>query len=171
MTARPIEADDLNALVAMYQDPRVMATLGGLRNRRQTQENLGRHLNHWRQHGFGIWMFFHREDGQFVGRGGLQHVTVDDRSEVELAYAVRAEFWNQGLATEMAAGSLAVAFEDLQRTDVVAFTLPTNTGSRRVMEKSGFQYEKDITHAELPHVLYRLSQESWLTGRSATGSD
>ncbi len=39
--------------------------------------------------------------------------------------------------------------------DLVAFTLPTNLGSRGVMEKAGFRYERDITWANLPHVLYR----------------
>jgi RimJ/RimL family protein N-acetyltransferase len=40
--------------------------------------------------------------------------------------------------------------------DIVAFTLPTNDASRRVMEKLGFSYERDIEHAGMPHVLYRL---------------
>jgi RimJ/RimL family protein N-acetyltransferase len=38
----------------------------------------------------------------------------------------------------------------------VSFTLPHNAASRRVMEKAGLTYERDITHAGLPHVLYRL---------------
>jgi RimJ/RimL family protein N-acetyltransferase len=37
----------------------------------------------------------------------------------------------------------------------VAVTLTTNTASRRVMEKLGMNYERDIEHAGLPHVLYR----------------
>ena len=39
--------------------------------------------------------------------------------------------------------------------DLVAFTLPSNLGSRGVMEKVGFRYERDIRWANLPHVLYR----------------
>ena len=49
----------------------------------------------------------------------------------------------------------AVAFDDLGLGEIVAFTLPTNIASRRVMEKSGFAYEREIVHAGLPHVLYR----------------
>ena len=48
-----------------------------------------------------------------------------------------------------------VAFGRLGLADVVAFTLPDNIASRRVMEKSGFRYERDIVWAEMPHVLYR----------------
>ena len=36
-------------------------------------------------------------------------------------------------------------------------TLPTNEGSRRVMAKAGFTYDRDIVHWDLPHVLYRLT--------------
>jgi hypothetical protein len=29
------------------------------------------------------------------------------------------------------------------------------------MEKVGFVYERDIVHADLPHVLYRLTASQW----------
>jgi RimJ/RimL family protein N-acetyltransferase len=35
-----------------------------------------------------------------------------------------------------------------------------NRASRRVMEKLGFEYEREVVHANLPHVLYRLSTSS-----------
>jgi ribosomal-protein-alanine N-acetyltransferase len=44
---------------------------------------------------------------------------------------------------------------------VVAFTLPTNWASRRVMEKVGFTFERDIVHAGLRHVLYRIANPVW----------
>jgi RimJ/RimL family protein N-acetyltransferase len=39
---------------------------------------------------------------------------------------------------------------------IVAFTLPHNKASRTVMEHCVFTYNRDITHANLPHVLYIL---------------
>jgi [ribosomal protein S5]-alanine N-acetyltransferase len=39
---------------------------------------------------------------------------------------------------------------------VISYTLPGNLASRRVMEKLGFSYEREIVHYDLPHVLYRL---------------
>jgi ribosomal-protein-alanine N-acetyltransferase len=47
-----------------------------------------------------------------------------------------------------------LAFGPLGLDRLVAFTLPDNVASRRVMEKSGFIYERHIEHAGLPHVLY-----------------
>ena len=40
----------------------------------------------------------------------------------------------------------------------MALTLPHNAASRRVMEKVGFGYDRDIVHAGLAHVLYRLGR-------------
>ena len=34
---------------------------------------------------------------------------------------------------------------------IIGFTLPHNQGSRRVLEKAGFVYERDVVHAELLH--------------------
>ena len=47
-----------------------------------------------------------------------------------------------------------LAFGPLGLDRVVAFTLPDNVASRRVMAKAGFIYGRDIEHAGLPHVLY-----------------
>ena len=66
------------------------------------------------------------------------------------------ERWSQGIATELGAASLEVAFGPLALPDVVSFTLPDNLASRRVMEKLGFRFERDTVYAGLPHVLYRL---------------
>ncbi len=45
-------------------------------------------------------------------------------------------------------------------SEVVSYTLPHNAASRRVMEKLGFSYEREIVHADLPHVLYRIQSPS-----------
>jgi ribosomal-protein-alanine N-acetyltransferase len=165
LIATPPCADDLDDLVRMHRDPSVMALLGGMRSEVETQDFLRDAVTHWSRHGFGLWMFRSRADAQFVGRGGLRNVQVAGRTEVELAYALMPSFWGRGLATEIATSVLARAFELLDFADIVAFTLPTNLASRRVMEKIGFAFERDIVHAGLPHVLYRIQREQFESGR------
>jgi RimJ/RimL family protein N-acetyltransferase len=152
-----MRADDLDDLATMYSNPQVMATLGGVRSAAQTAEYLERAILHWEEHGFGWWMARDLQTGQFAGRGGLRHATVDGRAEIELGYGFMPEFWGRGLATELARESVRVGFEVLHLAELVCFTLPTNAASRRVMEKAGFRYERDIVHAELPHVLCRMT--------------
>jgi len=45
--------------------------------------------------------------------------------------------WGQGLATEGARAIARHGFEKLGLNELVSFTVPTNTKSRRVMEKLG----------------------------------
>jgi len=57
----------------------------------------------------------------------------------------------------MAQAILKLAFERLDLTNIFCFTLPTNRASRRVMEKVGFDYEREVTHAGSQHVLYCIT--------------
>jgi RimJ/RimL family protein N-acetyltransferase len=139
-------------------DPRVNATLWP-RDEPPTEadvlEGLAAKVQHWDRHGFGMWLLRDRETGEMVGRGGLQHTYTAGLHDVEAGWAIVPERWGQGLATELAHACVGVGFDQIGLLEIVAFTLPTNLASRRVMEKSGFEYEREIVHAGLPHVLYR----------------
>lgn len=149
-------ADDLDDLTRMHLDPRVMATLGGVRSPDETREWLAQKMEHWRQYGFGLWMARERKTGRFAGRGGLQHVEIEGRDEIEVGYSFMPDFWGRGFATELALESIHAAFSVLSLTELVCFTLTNNRASERVMQKAGFHYERDLVFKDLPHVLYRL---------------
>jgi ribosomal-protein-alanine N-acetyltransferase len=146
-------------VVRMEQDPRVFPTLWG-RPQPPTvadvREGLDRQRDHWERHGFGVWLLRDRGGSAMAGRGGLQYTTVSGELEVEVVWAIVADRWNEGLATELAHAAVHTAFTELGLPGLVGVTLPHNGGSRRVMEKAGFAYERDVVHADLPHVLYRL---------------
>ena len=151
-----LRIEHFDLLCKMHQDPKVMATLAGVRSNEETQLILQENLQHWERHGFGLWVFRDKIDNRFVGRAGLRHVHVEGNDEVELAYALMSEFWGKGLATEIGETILKVGFEQLKLPEVVCFTMTTNFASQRVMQKLGFQYERDFIRANLPHVFYRL---------------
>ena len=169
LVAAPLRPGAFAELRRLHGDSRVMATLsadGRPLPEEETRRALQRHLDHWERHGFGLWAFRDPADGRFAGYCGLKHTEVDGNDEVELAYAVVADAWGRGLATEMAEAVLRLGFEHLGLTEVVCFTLTSNRASQRVMEKAGFTYERDILHAGLPHVLYRLTAAGWRSARS-----
>jgi RimJ/RimL family protein N-acetyltransferase len=152
---------DLPDIERMHADAHVMATLGGVRSAALSRALVEAWIAHWDAHGFGLWIARDAETGAFAGRGGLQHIVVGGRHEVEVAYSLLPGFWGRGLATEMAAASLRAAFETLGRADLVCFTLVTNRASQRVMEKVGFVFEREVEHASLPHRLYRIRAMEW----------
>lgn len=139
-------------------DRRVSATLWP-RTRPPTEadvlDGLAAKVDHWERHGFGMWLLRDRETGEMVGRGGLQYTYTAGLNDVEAGWAIVPERWGQGLASELAQACVEVGFEQVGLLEIIAFTLPSNLASRRVMEKAGFRYDRDIVHAGLPHVLYR----------------
>lgn len=147
----------LDELCRLHGDARVMATLGGVRSEEATRRWLEVELEHWERHGFGIWVARLRGDGRFAGRGGLRHTHIGDRDEVELAYAVAADHWGEGLAPELAETALALGFEGLGLADVVCFTEPANRASLRVMEKAGFRFEREVERDGYRLRLHRLT--------------
>jgi RimJ/RimL family protein N-acetyltransferase len=158
MMLERLREEHAEELFALLRDPRVARTLtasGRPDSDAVMAKNLAAKIEHWDRFGFGLWLLRDRETHAVVGRGGLQHTFVGGCGEVEVGWAISPARWNQGLATELAHASVRVAFESLRLGEIVAFTLPTNRASQRVMEKAGFSYEREIVHVGLPHVLYR----------------
>ena len=155
LRAERITAEHLDALCELLGDPKVGATLGGVADPQEVSAYLEHEQEHWERHGFGYWMWFGRESGEPVGRGGLHHTRVGGRHEIEVGWAVWPQRWGDGYATEIGAAALQFGFDRLHLPTIVAYTLVDNRASRRVMEKLGFEYERDVILAGLPHVLYR----------------
>jgi [ribosomal protein S5]-alanine N-acetyltransferase len=160
MIGEPIGPQHRDGLIAMLGDPRVGATLGGVASPEGVDRQIAGMAAHWAEHGFGWYAFSDRETGALVARGGPHAAHVGGRDEIEIGWTVVPERWGEGLATELGAASLEVAFGPLGLVDVVSFTLPGNHASRRVMEKLGFAFERDVIYAGMPHVLYRLVNSS-----------
>ena len=143
------------AMEPLLADPRVAATMGGVRTPEQIAAQLALAAAGWERDGFGYWMFFDAATGEPVARGGLSRTEFGGRPEVEVGWIVTPERWGEGLATELGAAALAAA-SGIGLHDIVAFTLPHNAASRRVMEKLGFTYEKTAPYKLYgDHVLYR----------------
>ena len=147
----------LDEFAALVAHPRVGETLGGTKTREESEVWIRKDIAHWTVHDFGVWHAFERSTDQLVGRIGARATVIDGAMEVELAWAVHPDHWGQGYAAELAAPARDLVFSR-GLNSVVAITMPANTASRRVMEKLGMTYERDITHADLPHVLYRSTR-------------
>ena len=68
-------------------------------------------------------------------------VAVPFTPAVEIGWRLARGYWGRGYATEAAEVALAHAFGPLGRREVVAFTVPGNAASRRVMEKISMRYD------------------------------
>lgn len=119
-------------------------------------EMLADDLRHWRDAGFGPWVLIERENEALVGRVGLHRTSVGGELVTELAWAIRPDWQGRGLASAAALEGLALA-RSVGLPELVALVLPANVASCRVAEKVGMQASGGtVTHAGLPHLLYRI---------------
>jgi RimJ/RimL family protein N-acetyltransferase len=161
LVATRIADDDLEDFLSFYVDPAVMRLLspaGEPYAPDAATELFHGHVAHWDQHGFGTWIFRDTE-GRFIGRAGLRSMDLETGPEVELFYGVASDRWGRGYATEIAGGIISLAFEVLGVGSLVAFALPTNKASLRVLAKCGFVEAGELMHAGLRHGLFRLAPQ------------
>lgn len=156
--------EDAEAYAAVNADPAVMATIGPLQTRPQTDAHIERMRAAWQERGFGLWCV--ELDGRCIGFTGLAAPAWEAAFTpcVEVGWRLGSEHWGHGYAPEAARAALTYGFEEVGLEEIVSFTAASNHKSRRVMEKLGMRRDEtaDFDHpnapAELnPHVLYRLA--------------
>ena len=158
---------DLDALATINSDPEVMRFTGAGTPvaREESETRLYSYLEHWRQHGFGLWAVVHKQDKTFIGFCGLQFV--QNTPEVEIGFRLAKQYWRAGLATEGARASLRHGFETLALDRIIGLAQPANAASQRVLEKIGMNYEKDASYYQTDvryYVLTRTDYEAMKSG-------
>ncbi|MGH0028712.1 MAG: GNAT family N-acetyltransferase, partial [Myxococcota bacterium] len=158
LEAERLAAHHLADLIEFHRDPGVMAELGGVRDEEQTSRYLSRNLEHWAEHGFGVWMLRERGGGSgCIGRAILRYLPLDGVNELEIGFALYPRFWGRGLATEVAEACTAFAWRDLDAPSLIGVTTPANHASRRVLCKIGLHFEREIEMEETRCLLYRAA--------------
>jgi RimJ/RimL family protein N-acetyltransferase len=148
-------------------DPAVCRHLPGPLCREDSDALVARLRGHRDRHGFGPWAVELRETGETIGFVGMLVPSFHTHFTpcVEMGWRLSSAHWGKGLATEAARAVVDEAFDHHDFLELVAFTVPENLASRRVMEKLGMvrNPEDDFFHPALPrthplarHVLYRI---------------
>lgn len=152
---RPFRPEDLDAHAAIWSDPRVSAHIG--RRVRTREESWLRMLSiegHWHWFGFGFWAV--EMDGTLIGNAGFQRFErgIDPPLDApEAGWALTADKWGMGLATEAVEAMMAWA-DARGWPKVVAIIDPGNAASVRVAEKAGFAFQREATHRDQPVNVY-----------------
>jgi RimJ/RimL family protein N-acetyltransferase len=157
---------DRPAFHALNSDPAVMATIGPVMSRSESDAFMNRIEQRFTEHPFGLWCVdLH---GEPIGFTGLSIPWF--RDGVEIGWRIRSEHWGHGYAPEAARECLRYAFGELELDEVISFTAETNDKSQRVMSKIGLvrDYAGDFEHPAVPvgsplrhHVLYRLTRAGY----------
>jgi RimJ/RimL family protein N-acetyltransferase len=151
----------------MNADPVVMEHFPSLLDRQESDALVERIEASIDARGFGFWAVEVRDGPPFIGFVGLSVPRMDAHfmPAVEVGWRLAAEHWGRGYATEAARAAVEFGFGELELDQIVAFTIPANLRSRRVMERLGMTHDPadDFDDVRLPEghpmrrlVLYRL---------------
>lgn len=93
------------------------------------------------------WSATLKSDGQFIGLCGIE--SVPDTADGEIDYFFGKSYWGRGFATEVARAMIRFGLTNTAWNRIVAYIVPANIASVRVIERLGFVYEKDVNYLEL----------------------
>ncbi len=109
---------------------------------RALRHHIAAHERHRRRIGCGPWLVIETATGRTIGWGGLYEDPFDRRWGIEVAYSFARAAWGKGYAGELVAFCLDHARDQLGLREVVAFSHADNAGSRRVLKRAGFAFER-----------------------------
>jgi RimJ/RimL family protein N-acetyltransferase len=155
---RPLELQDVEALVALHATPEVSRFMTVL-NREQATRRVNQDRRDWAERGYGMVAIVDRATGRFLGRSGLR--AWPQFGEVEVGWALRPASWGRGVATEAGRACVQTAFERCDLRYVTAMIREDNVRSRRVAERLGMApLRRDVLGGQ-EVIVYALRREEW----------
>ena len=142
---RPFTMEDVEPSYQMNLDPEITKYTGdgGVIDRETMRRRIkGVVEGDYKKYGFGRFALEDKVTGEFIGFSGLKYL--DDYQFIDLGYRLKKSYWGKGIATESCIASLDFAFNTLNLNELYAFAIKENKGSIRVLEKLGFNFEKEI---------------------------
>jgi RimJ/RimL family protein N-acetyltransferase len=150
---------DVDPLFEVQGDAHAMRFTHCARNRDATSQRLAAYAARFAADGFAPWTAILRAENRVIGWGGLNRDPEAPEWGPEVAYFMHPAYWGRGLATELVAASLALAFHALGLAEVGAFTKPENVASARVLRKTGFAFVRYVP--ELGRDQYVVARRDW----------
>ncbi|WP_422373926.1 GNAT family N-acetyltransferase [Roseibium sp.] len=164
---------DLDAFAAICADPAVMRFFPNCLTREKTAKLISMGSDCFDKHGVFYSPLEIKSTGEFIGFAGLDVHSAGSLSFapcVDIGWRLKQSAWGKGYASEAARAWLRFGFETKGYEEILSFTIPGNSPSRRVMERIGMTRDVsgDFRLPAIPkdhpcsvHVLYRLSREEW----------
>jgi RimJ/RimL family protein N-acetyltransferase len=153
LTLRRLRRGDEDAFLAVWADPGVWHALrpGTTFDPEHGPRRFRHHLQHWEEHGFGLWLIDDQVGGDTAGWVGPSYPDYVPQlsDEIEIGWSLRQPFWGRGIATEGARAAISVAFEHLRPSRLISLIDPDNVRSVAVARRLGMKDLGPVEHAEL----------------------
>jgi RimJ/RimL family protein N-acetyltransferase len=153
-----LRPEDIDDLVALHLDPEVSLFLGGVRTAEASAAYLEKNLQHWAEHGFGLWAV-RNAAGDFLGRAGLRYIDVEGTREIEIAYTLVRSAWGLGYASELSRALIEIWDTRLEDPSLIGIVEKGNSASERVLIKADFLYKRDVLFNNVVVGLFRRARK------------
>lgn len=171
LVLRAPHREDINELAILANNARV-ATMVSRMPHPYTRKDGVEFIRRARTGAIGkcVYAITDADNGRFLGCCGVE--PQENASTLELGYWLGEPYWGKGYATEAAHALIDMAFRTRDIDFIDARCRVTNPASRRVIHKSGFQFQGTgmVTSlalgASVPVEWYRLDRKTWISLRS-----
>lgn len=158
LSIRSMTLEDVDALLHIFADPKVMASFGEPPFDRERMLGwVNRNLAHQSEHGYGLFSVILKSSDLLIGDCGLELMDVEGERLAELGYDFRSDYWNQGYATEAAQAVRDFAFQTLGLPRLISLIRVGNQASKRVAEKVGMHLQSEFTRHGHRYWLYTMT--------------
>ena len=139
---RPLGDEDAPAMLSIFGDPEVMKFWSSppLRDLAAAVKLIGEIRAGFEGRSLFQWGVSSREGVEAIGTCTLFNVDLAHR-RAEVGFALRRDYWGQGLATDALGSLIEFSFKTLALHRLEADVDPNNERSQRVLERQGFRRE------------------------------
>lgn len=138
---RELALEDMDEFFALYDNEELCRYIEALYPFEEEKAFQHAYIeNMYRFFGYGMWLVFLKENGELIGRAGLEHREYFEETELELGYLIAVKYQRQGYALEVCQAILEYATENTGFSRINALIDEENISSVRLAEKLGFSY-------------------------------
>ncbi|MCY0092607.1 GNAT family N-acetyltransferase [Hoeflea ulvae] len=168
LVLRAPHAEDIDAIAILADNPAIATMVARIPHPygRTDAETFVR-TSSKRENGNCVYAITETETGKLLGCCSLD--STEDGNALELGYWIGEPFWRRGIATEAVHALVDMAFRTREISHIDACCRVINPASRRVLQKSGFQFQGSgmvnilAINGSAAVERYRLDRKTWVS--------
>lgn len=156
---RPITYSDLDDMYDYCSHPDVSryTTWDKHESKEDTKGFIDFVLSRYEADQLGPWGIEYKPTGKLIG--SCNYLNCDSHTmKVEIGYVLSNDYWNKGIMTEVVNRIIQFGFTEVGLVRIQAMCMVNNTGSAKVMEKTGMKFEGVLrNYAKVKQELHDLN--------------